>query len=281
MGPRGRSALAVAAAGGQAGTGEQHARAWPAVNDPSGPPRGGTPVPGHGHSLLIGRVAGIPLRVHWTFPLLLVLVVVADWSSGRAVVVAGLLWILALFAFVVAHELSHCVVARRRGATVLGILLIPLGGISQLAAMPEDPADELAVAVVGPLTSLALGVALLVVGGLAGSRIWPPTLFAGSWWARLAWLNLLLGAFNFLPALPMDGGRVLRAALARHRSKLEATLAAGRVARYLAVTMMVVGFFYDFWLLLIGIFVYLGARAEEEAARHPTPDHSGHSPRPS
>jgi len=147
--------------------------------------------------------------------------------------------------------------------------------------MPEDPADELAVAVVGPLTSLALGVALLVVGGLAGSRIWPPTLFAGSWWARLAWLNLLLGAFNFLPALPMDGGRVLRAALARHRSKLEATLAAGRVARYLAVTMMVVGFFYDFWLLLIGIFVYLGARAEEEAARHPTPDHSGHSPRPS
>lgn len=238
------------------------------------PPGGNAPVPGHGHSLLIGRVAGIPLRVHWTFALLLALVVVADWTSGWVAVVDGLMWVIALFAFVVAHEVSHCIVARRRGAKVLGILLIPLGGISQLEAMPEDPADELAVAIVGPLTSLAFGVVLLLVGWLAGVRVWPPTLFAGGWWARLGWLNLLLGAFNFLPALPMDGGRVLRAALARHRSKLEATLIAGRIARYLAVAMMVVGFFYDFWFLFIGIFVYLGARAEEEAARHPTRDHT-------
>jgi Zn-dependent protease len=85
-------------------------------------------------------------------------------------------------------------------------------------------------------------------------------------------LNLLLGAFNLLPALPMDGGRVLRAALARHRSHLEATLLAGRIARYLGMAMVIVGFVYDVWLLLIGVFVLVGARAEEEAARHP-PDH--------
>jgi Zn-dependent protease len=113
----------------------------------------------------------------------------------------------------------------------------------------------------------------MAVGLLVGARLWPPTLFAGSWWARLSWLNLLLGAFNFLPALPMDGGRVLRAALARHRTRLEATLIAGRIARYLAAAMMLVGFFYDFWLLLIGLFVLLGARAEEGAARHPPQDH--------
>jgi Zn-dependent protease len=233
--------------------------------------RPGTPISGHGHSLPIGRIAGIPIRLHWTFVLLIGFVVLADWSAGGAVVMAGLVWIGALFSFVVAHEISHCLVARRRGATVEGILLLPIGGLSQLTRMPEAPDDELAVAIVGPLTSLGIGVTVMAAGFMAGSRLWPPTLFAGDWWARLAWLNLLLGAFNLLPALPMDGGRVLRAALARRRSKLEATLLAGRVARYLAGAMVVVGLFYDVWLVLIGLFVLLGANAEEQAARH-SPD---------
>jgi Zn-dependent protease len=86
--------------------------------------------------------------------------------------------------------------------------------------------------------------------------------------ARLGWLNLLLGAFNLLPALPMDGGRMLRAFLARHRTNLEATVVAARVARVLGALMMAVGLFYDFWFLLIGLFVLLGANAEEQAARH-------------
>ncbi len=245
------------------------------VTGPPEPARPEGPPPGHGHSLLMARVAGIPVWVHWTFAVLLGLVVVADWHKGWGVVVAGLVWIVALFGSVLVHEFSHCYVARRRGANVVGILLIPLGGISQLTAMPEAPNDELAVAAVGPLTSLVLGVALLVAGALAGSSVWPPTLFAGSWWARLGWLNLFLAAFNLLPALPMDGGRVLRADLARHRIKLEATLVAGRVARFLAVAMIIAGFFVDFWLLLIGVFVYLGARGEEEAARHPSAQDAG------
>jgi Zn-dependent protease len=240
------------------------------MTSPPEPARPARPPPGHGHSLQLARVAGIPIWVHWTFAVLLGLVVVADWHSGWTAVATGLVWIVALFSSVLVHEFSHCYVARRRGANVVGILLIPLGGISQLTAMPESPDDELAVAAVGPLTSLALGAVLLVIGALAGSGVWPPTLFAGSWWARLGWLNLFLGAFNLLPALPMDGGRVLRADLARHRSKLEATLVAGRIARVLAVAMIIVGLVYDFWLLLIGIFVYLGARGEEEAARHPS-----------
>ena len=221
-------------------------------------------------SLPVGRIAGIPIRVHWTFVLLIGFVVLVDWDAGRAAVVAGLLWIAALFGSVVAHEVSHCLVARRRGATVIDILLLPIGGLSQLEAMPEAPTDELAVAVVGPLTSLGVGAAAMVIGLAAGARVWPPTLFAGSWWARLAWLNLLLGVFNLLPALPMDGGRVLRAALAGRRSKLEATLLASRVARYVAATMIVAGFLYDIWLVVIGFFVLLGANAEEQAARHPS-----------
>ena len=228
-----------------------------------------TPVAGYGHSLPVGRLAGIPIRLHWTFFLLIVFVAAVDWSAGEKVVVSGLAWIVALFTSVVIHEIAHCIVARRRGARVLGIVLFPLGGLSQLDTMPKAPGDELAVAVIGPLTSLAIGILLLAAGAMVGAHVWPPTLFIGSWWARLGWLNLLLGAFNLLPALPMDGGRVLRATLARGRSHLEATILAGRIARYVGVAMVVVGFLYDVWLMLIGFFVLLGARAEEEAARHP------------
>lgn len=228
-----------------------------------------TPVAGHGHSLAVGRVAGIPIRVHWTFSLLIAFVVVVEWSAGWTAVAAGLVWIGALFAFVVAHEIAHCLVARNRGARVIGIVLVPLGGLSRLEEMPKAPDDELAVAIVGPLASVGIGVALLGLGLLTGAHVWPPTLFTGSWWARLGWLNLLLGAFNLLPALPMDGGRVLRALLARHRSNLEATLVAARIARYLGVAMVAAGFLVDIWLVLIGMFVLVGARAEEEAARHP------------
>jgi Zn-dependent protease len=131
---------------------------------------------------------------------------VVDWSMGEATVVVGLAWIVALFTSVVAHEIAHCIVARRRGARVLGIVLFPLGGLSRLDAMPKAPGDELAVAITGPLASLAIGVLLLAAGLLAGAHVWTPTLFVGSWWARSGWLNLLLGAFNLLPALPMDVG---------------------------------------------------------------------------
>jgi Zn-dependent protease len=195
--------------------------------------------------------------------------VAVDGGEGAHAIVTALIWIVALFASVVAHEVAHCIVARRRGAHVVAIVLFPLGGLSKIDAMPEAPGDELAVAIVGPLSSLAIGLVLLMGGLLIGSHVWPPTLFVGSWWARLGWLNVLLGAFNLLPALPMDGGRVLRAALARHRSNLEATLVAGRLAQYLGLAMIAIGFLYDFWLVLIGLFVLMGARAEEESARHP------------
>lgn len=259
--------------------------------DYAGRPHGGgprkasphRPVPGHGHSLSVGRVAGIPIRLHWSFFLLVAFFALVDSSSGARAVVSGLASIVALFSSVVAHEMAHSTVARRRGARVIGIVLFPLGGLSQLEAMPTTPGDELAVAVAGPLTSLILGLILLAAGVATGAHVWMPTLLAGSWWARLGWLNLLLGAFNLLPALPMDGGRVLRAVLEPRRGHLEATLLAGRVARSVGLALLVFGFLFDIWLLLIGLFVLLGARAEEEAARHPPPPKNataGSPPRP-
>ncbi|HLN17908.1 MAG TPA: site-2 protease family protein [Acidimicrobiales bacterium] len=221
------------------------------------------------NALSVGRLLGVEIRLHWTFLILVILVMWLEWSRGGHAVANGLLWIAAVFGSVLVHELSHCVVARRRGVEVEDILLTPIGGLSQLHDMPEAPADELAIAIVGPATSLVLAVVAAAAGLALGARLWPPTLFAGAWLARLAWLNLVLGAFNMLPALPMDGGRVLRAALARHRDRRSATLLAVRVARILAGAMLVVGLLYDVWLLFIGLFLLLGAAAEESEANRP------------
>jgi Zn-dependent protease len=222
-------------------------------------------------SIRLARIGGIDIRMHWTFLVLVILVVWVNISSGASTVGAGLLWITAVFGSVLVHEYAHCIVARRRGAVVEDILLLPIGGFSQLRKMPERPADEFAIAIVGPLTSLGLA-ALSVAGGVAfGAHLWPPALFGGSWFARLAWLNALLGGFNLLPALPMDGGRVVRALLERRHDRLTATRQAARIARMLAVVMIVGGVFYDFWLILIGLFVYLGANAEQQAAEKERP----------
>jgi Zn-dependent protease len=234
----------------------------------------------HRSSLRIGRLWGVEIRLHWTFLVFLLFVAAAGSGAGLWQVGAWMVWLVAVFASVLVHELAHCVVARRRGAVVDDILLTPLGGMSQLEDLPEKAGDELAIAVVGPLTSLGLAVAAGVTGIALGSRVWPPTLFAGSWWARLLWLNVVLGAFNFLPALPMDGGRVLRAALERRSGdRRAATRQAAGVARFVAFLMMVAGVFYDVWLLFIGVFVLLGASAEEAAAEQPPP-HAGNRPAP-
>jgi Zn-dependent protease len=232
------------------------------VGPASGSPSGGRP----NRSLLIGRLDGVAIRVHWTFLFVVVVIVAADQPRGWWAVTAGLAWVIALFASVVMHELAHCIVARRRGAVVFGILLLPIGGLSQLDRIPDKPADELAIASVGPLTSLGLGLILLLGGITVGLHVWPPSLWTGPWLARLGWMNLLLGAFNLAPALPMDGGRVLRSLLERRFDRAEATRLAVKVARIIAYAMIVVGFAYDLWLFLIGLFVLVGASAEKRDA---------------
>ena len=221
-----------------------------------------------GHSLKIGRLLGVSVFLHWTFAFLILLVIVADSHLGVHAVLAGLFWIGAVFLSVLLHELAHCVVAQRDGVVVDDILLLPIGGVSQMRSLPREPGEEFAISIAGPLTSIGLAALFAALALLTGSHLWPPTLFTRSWFVRLAWLNLVLGAFNLLPALPMDGGRVLRAGLAMREPRKKATMQAAQIARFLALVMIALGVVWDFWLLIIGIFVILGAGAEEaDAAR--------------
>lgn len=217
----------------------------------------------HGWSVPAGRVAGIDLRVHASFLLLVALFAWAAPRPGLAAAAESVAWLVAIFACVVVHELAHCFVARTRGAQVDEILLFPLGGVSRLRHLPENPRDEFAIAIAGPLTSIGLGLAAALIGFAARQPLVPIDFVTGSWIVRLAWLNLVLGAFNLLPAFPLDGGRVLRSLLERNRDLEAATHVAAHVGRVLAVVMMAVGLFVDVWLTLIGIFVYFGASAEE------------------
>jgi Zn-dependent protease len=178
-----------------------------------------------------------------------------------------MLWIVALFVCVTIHELAHCLVARARGAHVTDILLLPFGGFSRIDELDKNPVNERDIAAAGPLASLALGGIFLGIALLLGSKAFPPTVYTGSWWARLGWMNLILAGFNLIPALPMDGGRILRASLRAHHSYLQATIQAARIARFAAFGMFMAAFFsYDYWLVLIAFFVVLASNQEVQEA---------------
>jgi stage IV sporulation protein FB len=219
----------------------------------------------HRLSVSIGHVLGIDIRVHATFLVLVVLFALAYSGSDTPGVVAGLTWLVVIFACVVVHELAHSLVARRRGGVVHEIVLLPIGGVSKLERLPESPADEFAVAIAGPIASLALATAAFAGSLTLGQALLPIDMFAGPVLPRIAWFNLLVGAFNLLPAFPLDGGRVFRALLERRTDLETATRRSARVGRVLAIVLIAVGILLNVWLALIGLFVYFGASAEEAA----------------
>lgn len=218
-----------------------------------------------GWSVPIARIAGIRIYLHLTFLLLVALVAWVDSRPGAAGAWEGTVWVVLLFGCVLVHELAHSILARRLGATVRSIVLLPIGGVSLIEDMPQKWSEEFWVAAVGPLASLALGVAAMAASVAVGATLWPVNLAGGGLLPRLAWANLLLGGFNLLPAFPLDGGRVLRAALERRHDLGTATRMAATLGRSLAVAMMVFGLFWNLWLILIGAFVFVGATQEEQA----------------
>ena len=241
----------------------------PAAAPPTPPPARPPPR----LSLRIASVAGVEVRVHITFLVLLALVVLGATAPEGPGLVPALGWLVALFGCVVVHELAHSWVAIRHGIRVPEIDLLPIGGVSRLEREPDEPKVELRISAAGPIASALLGAVFAVVALVAEVDLWPPTLYGGGLLARLVWVNLLLAAFNLLPALPLDGGRVLRALLEPRRGRPAATRQVAKISRALAVAMVTVGIFVSLWLAIIGAFVYVGSLAEEAASgREPQRD---------
>jgi Zn-dependent protease len=211
---------------------------------------------------------GVPIRLHFTFVLLLICLVVIGLSSSQS---PGnyTLFVLAIIASVLLHEFGHAFVSSRYGIRTLEIVMFPIGGVARLER-PAKPWEEFWIAATGPAVNLAIAGFIFTVLYSQNRTI---NLFAlvqpsdTNLADRIALGNLILGGFNLLPAFPMDGGRMLRAVLSRLKSEYEATRIATWSGRMLAISMGLYGFIYMPMLAFVAFFIYLGAANEGAASR--------------
>jgi len=209
-----------------------------------------------GWSLKLGKWFGIEVNLHLTFLLLIGFLTLTGLATTRnvGVVVGDIGFLLALFLCVVLHEFGHALAARRYGIPTKDITLLPIGGVARLERMPTDPKQELVVALAGPAVNVVIALALLPI--VAVSNV--------GFFERLFSMNLLLVAFNLIPAFPMDGGRVLRAGLALKMDYAKATRTAAAIGQGFAVLFGLIGLFTNPFLVLIAVFVWIGAAAESQ-----------------
>jgi len=220
-------------------------------------------------SVKLFSVRGIDVRLHYTFLLLVAYFAIAYGSRwGVRGAWFGVAIILTVFLCIVLHELGHSIVAQNKGVHVSSITLFPFGGMAAMATIPEEPGDEFRIAISGPMVNFAIAIFLHLIIPLKykvlmnlGFKISPTTLWG--FLEHIKEVNLIIGAFNLIPAFPMDGGRILRALLARKMEYMQATRIAVVVGQSFA-------FLFALWgivaghiiLLIVALFVYLGAEQE-------------------
>ena len=221
----------------------------------------------------IGKLAGIDVYVHATFPLLIFYVAVSQWTQSHSAggTLLAIAFTLTMFLCVVLHELGHALTARKYGIQTRDITLLPIGGVARLERMPEDPREELWVALAGPAVNVVIAallfVLLLLTTGL--QPVEPLTFTTGSFVEGLVIMNLFLVIFNLVPAFPMDGGRVLRALLATRIPYERATNIAatcGQVIAALFGFLAILGYGSPM-LVFIALFVWIGASQEAGAVQ--------------
>jgi Zn-dependent protease len=217
-------------------------------------------------SINAGRLFGIKFSIHVTFFLLLAYVFFSGIKEGFGQAGLSVLFVCAIFACVVIHELSHSLVARRFGREPKSIMLLPIGGVATIDMMPTKPSQEIAISIVGPATNIV--IALVLFGGLKMVVVPKSNLTVfQSFITDLIGVNIALAIFNLIPALPMDGGRILRSILAMKFGYLRATLLAVAVGKVIAVIFIIVGFYIQNYILaLIGFFGLAGAESEKRQA---------------
>ncbi len=231
-------------------------------------------------SLYLGKLFGIRLQIHWTFILIIAWAVYQGWRQGgdAVTILLTVALVLAIFMCVVLHELGHSLTARRYGIQTRKITLLPIGGVASLERMPEDPRQELLVAVAGPAVNVVIaGLLFFFVRGQLGQLDDPEQ--AQQFFAKvssqnfLTYLfttNVLLVVFNAIPAFPMDGGRVLRALLSFRMDRVRATQIAVNLGQLIAIFFFFLGFVYNPLLIFIALFVYFGASSEFIMIQHLT-----------
>jgi Zn-dependent protease/CBS domain-containing protein len=228
-------------------------------------------------SIPAGRIFGVELRIHWTFFLLPLFVWYTEYAShGTANGERDFALVAIMLGCVLAHELGHALIANRSGLRAKFIILLPIGGITQMDDS-QPPVDtnlaswkrEIRIALAGPLTNLLMavvaGAILLALVPQASLWTWP-FVHSSNLLRSLVWVNLYLAGFNLLPAYPMDGGRVLRALFSRHMEPIHATRRAVSIGQAFATLFILVGMLLpNYWLTLVGLFLFIASQIEERS----------------
>jgi len=227
-----------------------------------------------GQSIYLGNVLGIPIKIHWTFSLLILWIFGSNIYRGASIESAlwSVLFVLSLFACVFLHELGHAMAARRYGIRTMSIVLLPIGGVASLEKIPSDPKKEMIVAFAGPavnaVISLLIGTYYFITGFPELNMESLAQINSGNIFFMIMTANIFLGGFNLIPAFPMDGGRVLRALLSIRMGRVKATRAAVSVASVFAVLFVIYGIYIrNPFMAVIALFIYMGARSEFEAVK--------------
>ncbi|MEM4575107.1 MAG: CBS domain-containing protein [Archaeoglobaceae archaeon] len=217
-------------------------------------------------SVKIARILNIDIYVHWSLFIILAFLAGYFYTSTKPFGFADLehverimfsaLASIFVFIAVLLHELAHSLAAMRYGVVVRGIMLFIFGGVAMMEEVPKNPRQELIISLSGPAVSFLICLISLLFSQITKDGL--STFFLIS-----AYFNGIITAFNLIPAFPMDGGRVLRSFLAERMSYVSATRISANVGKAIAVVMGIFGFFFNIWLLLIALFIYLGATEEE------------------
>jgi Zn-dependent protease/predicted transcriptional regulator len=218
-------------------------------------------------ALKIGVVKGIGVYIHWTFFLLLGWVAWGEFSETGLMssVMNEILLVMSVFLCVLLHEFGHALMAAKYHVPTKDITLLPIGGVARLERMPEHPRQEFFVAIAGPAVNV--GIIIVLIPVILFGKGWPIALDmieydSNSFVMNLLLVNLSLIVFNLIPAFPMDGGRVFRSLLAMKLSRLKATQIAVYTGQLIAIGFFIAGIYFNPMLMLIAVFVFMGAQTE-------------------
>ncbi|GAA4810208.1 site-2 protease family protein [Litoribaculum gwangyangense] len=229
-------------------------------------------------NLNLGKISGIKIVVHWTFFFLIAWIVFSELNQSGDIksILFNIALLIAIFTCVVLHELGHALTAKRFGIDTKKITLLPIGGMASLERIPESPKQELLITLAGPLVNVIVAIFLyFIIPVDAFMRLNFTETFETlmsftlqNFLFSLFIVNVGLVIFNIIPAFPMDGGRILRALLATKMSRVKATQIASSIGQSIAVIFLLIGLLYNPFLIIIALFIFLGAYGENQIVQH-------------
>lgn len=221
-------------------------------------------------ALKLGSVKGIGIFIHWTFILLILFIIYSDAKEGynKTQILWSIIFVISIFFTVLLHELGHSLMALRYNIRTRDITLLPIGGLARLESIPEKPKEEFSVAIAGPLVNVGIAIITGFFISLPTQKELIAILSSGvspdNFFVHFYLVNISLAVFNLIPAFPMDGGRIFRALLSYPLNREKATRIAVVTGQAIAILFCIIGFYISAPLIFIGIFIFLGAKAESQ-----------------